>query len=488
MLKPNGEIQGSYLQPCITIVSMPSLSDKLKSLGIKVGATDLPKAAPVHRYGIDSVVAGAYHPTPAGETFVAEQTFDAEYRHGHAAIRPGVPFEALAAWSREPRFRELPLEAYAFLDTETSGLAGGTGTYAFLVGVGRFMSPDSETDKRMETDSSTGFEADKRIGTDLVAYSVADSRMETDSSTGFEADKRIETDSSTDKRMVFRLQQFFMRDPAEEAALLEGLAEFLAPCQALVTFNGKGFDAPLLITRYSLHNIPCPFGDFAHLDLLPLARRLWRDRLPSRALKYLEENVLSAPRTTEDVPGYEIPYLYFDYLRSGDARPLKGVFYHNAMDVVAMAALLSHVDAILDDPFSELVEHGLDVVALAKFFEDLGKWDIAARLFERGLEMELPEADFWLALERLSRLQKRRGDLETAVRLWERAAAQGHIYAHVELAKYHEHQRRDYPEALKWAYSAVELVGTLDIPRYVYNHWMEELEHRTMRLDGKLRK
>jgi uncharacterized protein YprB with RNaseH-like and TPR domain len=484
---------------------MPSLSDKLKSLGIKVGATDLPKAAPVHRYEIDSVVTGAYHPTPAGETFVAEQTFDAEYRHGHAAIQPGVPFEALAAWAREPRFRELPLEAYAFLDTETSGLAGGTGTYAFLVGVGRFMSPDSETDKRMGTDSSTDFEADKRIGTDLVAYSVADSRTETGSSTDSVADLRIEADSSTDKRMVFRLQQFFMRDPAEEAALLEGLAEFLAPCQALVTFNGKGFDAPLLITRYSLHNIPCPFGDFAHLDLLPLARRLWRDRLPSRALKYLEENVLSAPRTTEEVPGYEIPYLYFDYLHTGDARPLKGVFYHNTMDVVAMAALLSHVAAILDDPFSELVEHGLDVVALAKFFEDLGQWERAARLFERGLEMDpstglrrersgersgqaLPEADFWLALERLSRLQKRRGDLETAVRLWERAAAQGHIYAHVELAKYHEHQRRDYPEALKWAHSAVELVGTLDIPRYMYNHWMEELEHRKKRLDGKLRK
>ncbi len=96
----------------------------------------------------------------------------------------------------------------------------------------------------------------------------------------------------------FRLEQFFMRDPAEEAAMLEALAEFLAPAQALVTFNGKAFDAPLLITRYSLHNIPCPFTDFAHLDLLPLARRLWRDRLPSRALKYLEENVLAAPRTS----------------------------------------------------------------------------------------------------------------------------------------------------------------------------------------------
>jgi uncharacterized protein len=407
---------------------MPSLSDKLKLLGVKVGAADLPKAEPIHRYEIETVVSGTYRPTPMGEAFVASQTFAAEYRHGQASILPEVPFRALAAWAREPRFMELPLESYAFLDTETSGLAGGTGTYAFLVGVGRFLEGE------------------------------------------------------------FHLEQFFMRDPAEEASMLESLAEFLAPMQALVTFNGKAFDAPLLLTRYSLHSIPSPFADFAQLDLLPLARSLWRDRLPSRALKYLEENVLAAPRTSEEVPGYEIPYLYFDYLRTGDARPLKGVFYHNAMDVVAMAALLSHVNALLEDPFGEMIEHGLDVVALGKLFENLGEWEMAARLFERGLEMDLPETDFWLAVQRLSHLQKRRGDMETAIGLWERAAGQGHVYAHVELAKYHEHHRHDYAEAMKWTHTALELVSTLDIPRYIYNHWMDELTHRLERLEGKIQK
>ncbi len=405
---------------------MPSLSDKLKSLGVKVGAADLPKIEPASHYEIDKVVAGTYRPTPTGETFVATQTFKADYRHGDTPILPEAAFDALAAWAREPRFLELPLESYAFLDAETSGLAGGTGTYAFLVGVGRFREGE------------------------------------------------------------FQLEQFFMRDPAEEANMLEALAAYLAPMQALVTFNGKSFDAPLLLTRYSMHEIPCPFADFAHLDLLPLARRLWRDRLPSRALKYLEENVLAAPRSIEEVPGYEIPYLYFDYLRSRDARPLKGVFYHNAMDVVTMAALLSHVTSILEDPFGEMVAHGLDVVALGKLYEDLGEWDMAARLFERGLEMELPENDFWLAVQRLSHLQKRRGDLETAIGLWERAAGQGHVYAHVELAKYHEHQSRDYAAAMKWTHSAVELVSTLDIPRYMYKHWMEELTHRLERLEGKI--
>jgi hypothetical protein len=404
----------------------PSLAEKLKSLGIKVGAGDLkPAADKPAGVPIQSVVNGRFIPTRGGETFVAGQVFAADYLHGAAPIHPLPPLGAIAAWARDARLLEIPVEAFAFLDTETSGLAGGTGTYAFLVGVGRFKGGE------------------------------------------------------------FRLSQFFMRDPAEESAMLEALAEFLAPCSALVTFNGKAFDAPLLVTRYALHHIPLPFKDYSHLDLLPLARRLWRDRLPSRALKYLEENVLMAPRSAEEVPGYEIPYLYFDYLRSGDATPLKGVFYHNAMDVVAMAALLRHAAHMLADPLHESIEHGLDRVALAKLFEELGEWETARRLYERGLEQSLPEADFWQAVKRLALLQRRRGDLESAVKLWEKAAADGHMYAFVEMAKYHEHTRRDAPAALEWTRKAMERAGELDIPRYEYKHWMEELEHRRERLEGK---
>ena len=110
---------------------------------------------------------------------------------------------------------------------------------------------------------------------------------------------------------------------------------------------------------------------------------MWRDRLESRALKYLEQHVLIFKRTLDEVQGYEVPWLYFDYLRTGDARPLEGVFYHNAMDVVAMAALLTHVNEAMEHPYNGLVEHGLDFVALGKLFEDLGHWEAAARLFER---------------------------------------------------------------------------------------------------------
>ena len=263
------------------------------------------------------------------------------------------------------------------------------------------------------------------------------------------------------------------------------MATLAIPSRSVVASLGVIFDAPLLVTRYAMHQMPVPFKEYAHLDLLPLARRLWRDRLPSRALKYLEEHILAFTRTTEEVPGYEIPWLYFDYLRSGDAGPLAGVFYHNAMDVVAMAALLNHMGEMTANPYEGRAQHGLDFIALGKLYEDLDRLEEAARLYEHGLELGLEEADFGVAVKRLSILQKKRGDLEHAFRLWEQAAGQGHIYAHIELAKYHEHQMRDPKASLRWTKSARKLVERADLPAYMRKHWLEEIDHRLARLERK---
>jgi hypothetical protein len=155
------------------------------------------------------------------------------------------------------------------------------------------------------------------------------------------------------------------------------------------------------------------------------------------------------------------------------------------MDVVAMAALLTHISGMIADPYAGRVEHGLDFIALGKLFEDLGHWDDAAHLYERGLESNLTEADFGVAARRLSILQKKRGDLDQAVRLWENAAEQGHLYAFVELAKYHEHKRRNEKEALKWTKAALKRVQHSDLPKYIINFWTDELKHRQARLERK---
>lgn len=421
---------------------MLSLSDKLKSLGVKLGARDLqrpefdegPRPEPDERasgrdtYAIEQVLSGRTQPTPFGEAFVVETRYTPEYRHGRYGLWTTASLRTMAEWAGESRLAGCESPGLVFLDTETSGLAGGTGTYAFLIGVGRFHDDH------------------------------------------------------------FHLAQFFMRDPAEEPAQLAALAGYIQPCDALVTFNGKSFDVPLLNTRYTVHRTSTPLASPAQLDLLHLARRLWRDRLPSRALSQLEIHILGTQRSHDDVPGWLIPQLYFDYLRSGDARPLKGVFYHNAMDILAMAALLTHMAQLLADPLNTALEHGLDVVALGKLFEELDRLDAAVQLYERGLAYNnLPEESYWDTQRRLSLVQRRQGDMEAALATWRLAAAGRQIYAHVELAKHYEHHARDYREATRWTQAALDLVNAPTFPRYERRHWLADLQHRLARLQRKLK-
>ncbi len=403
---------------------MPTLSDKLKSLGVRVGARDLPPPAQ-NPLAIERVVPGRLQPTDYGPAFVVETTYAADYRHGRVGLPVTASLKTVAEWARDARIAACGLQSFLFLDTETTGMAGGTGTYAFLVGIGRFAGDE------------------------------------------------------------FRLAQILMRDPIEEPATLALLRECLRPTDALVTFNGKAFDVPLLNARYITNGRDSPFPSLAHLDLLPLARRLWRERLESRALGSLEIHILGAQRTEDDLPSWLVPQVYFDYLRTGDARPLKRILYHNAMDVVAMAALLNHIAQMLADPFGFAVEHGLDVIALAKLYEHLGRLAEAAQLYERGLEYDLEEQVFRLTFQRLSLLQRRRGDLPAAVELWHKAAGSRQIYAFVELAKYYEHKTRDYALAAQWTQDALDVIAAPDSPVDLRKHWQAELEHRLERLRGR---
>ncbi|MBI3158454.1 MAG: ribonuclease H-like domain-containing protein [Chloroflexi bacterium] len=410
---------------------MPSsLSDRLKSLGVTVGAGDLtPKPAPsgpARRAPIEQVMEGRIQETPLGEAFVVEQHYELGHAHGGRNLALTAPLNLLAEWAGDGRIAECAAPGFTFLDTETTGLAGGGGTLAFMVGVGRF--------------DETGF----------------------------------------------HLAQYFLRDPAEEPAMLSALESFLTPCQTLVTFNGKSFDVPLMHGRYITNLAPSPLAGLAQLDLLHLARRLWRLRLPSRALGYLEEHILGETRTADDTPGWLIPELYFDYLRSGDARPLKGVFYHNAMDILSLAALMEHIGHLLADPLNGET-HTLDLVSIARLHEDLGYLDLAAQIYERGLAQDdLPPETRRDTARRLARLHRRRGELPNAVSLWWQAAADREVYAHVELAKFYEHQHKDPGEALKWTDAALALIRQPGTPRHERIQWEDDLLYRRARLERRL--
>jgi uncharacterized protein YprB with RNaseH-like and TPR domain len=395
-------------------------------LGVKVGAQDLPPPRPSKTYPVEQIVAGRFIDTGNGSTYLIEQDFPVEYIHGQVGLRITTRPVTIAEWAGVLEIADQNPEDLVFLDTETSGLVGGTGTFAFLVGAGRYT-PDG-----------------------------------------------------------FHLAQFFMRDPFEEPALLLALEEFIAPCRTIVSFNGKAFDIPLLDTRYTLQGWKSPFRGFSHVDLLHLARRLWRDRLPSRTLANLEVQILRANRTDEEIPGWMIPQIYFDYLRDGDARPLQRVFYHNAMDVVSLAALLNHTSSLLEDPFSQPAAELIDLVAVARLLEDLGHVDSAAQLYSLCLNSELPEDIHTDTLMRLALLHKHRNNYSSAIPLWEQAASRRRILAYEELAKYYEHHAIDLDLALKWTLEAQNALDTLDLPATEKHWWKVEFQHRLQRLQKKL--
>ena len=424
-----------------------SISDRLKALGVKVGAQDLKPAAPVRPDNLEKILEGSTQQTPLGETLVVERRFALGEPHGNSALGLTARLNHLADWAKDGRLRDLPAQALAFLDTETTGLAGGTGTYAFVIGVGR----------------------------------IIDDALE--------------------------IRQFFMRDPVEEPAQLAAFEAFIAPCQAIVTYNGKAFDAPLLATRFISHGLRAPFLDMAHIDLLHLARRLWRDRLPSRTLGNLEVQILGALRTEEDIPGFLIPDIYFNFLHTGDTSQLKNILYHNRMDVLSLVALLDHVAWLLEDPLQFGSQFGSDLIALGKLFEDLGDLQTAMLLYIHGLEHDAARTAAELdasadrltpelllsALGRLAAIHKRQANLEAAIQVWEQAARHTHIEAHIELAKTYEHHLKDYSQAIYWTETAIELVQTSPtingqnpfLNAYQKRQWLLELEHRLERLRRK---
>jgi uncharacterized protein YprB with RNaseH-like and TPR domain len=398
----------------------------LKAMGVQVGARDLPAPKANKSFPIEEVAAGRFIETRTGSTYVIEQDFPLDYVQGQVSLRINTRPMTIAEWAGEKAIADQEPEKLVFLDTETSGLAGGTGTFAFLVGVGRFNSEG------------------------------------------------------------FRLTQFFMRDPLEEPALLMALEDYLAACQTIVSFNGKTFDLPLLVTRYTLQGWKSPFDGLAHVDLLHLSRRLWRDRLPSRTLANLEVQVLHARRKDEEIPGWMIPQMYFDYLRDGDARPMLRVFYHNAMDVVSLAALLNHTSALLEEPGVQQDKETIELAAVARLMEDLGHTDKAAELYKNSLAGDLPEELYIDTILRLALLHKRSGDYETAIPLWVQAAAKGNVDACEELAKFYEHRAGDLKNAIKWTQKALELIDKPEFPVFIKLQFQQEFEHRLERLQRKI--
>ena len=304
--------------------------------------------------------------------------------------------------SRKTRIALQDPEKWLFLDTETTGLAGGTGTYAFLIGLAWW-----------------------------------------------------------DARGL-QVEQFFMRDFAEEHSLLQELSQRVAERPVLVTFNGKSFDWPLLENRFTMTRSIAVPKLAAHLDLLHPARALWKLRLGSVRLVELERYVLDAPRLgwhrENDVASALIPQFYFDYLRGGPAEPLAGVVRHNQMDLRGLAALFGKINTLLSEPADSANEiESLDLFGLSRFLQRRGEDDRAHNACSQALAIGLPAEFRPKARRELAQMAKRRGEHANAADIWLEIVADPRdgIHACEQLAIYYERQAKDPVRAAQFAKLAI---------------------------------
>ena len=296
----------------------------------------------------------------------------------------------------------------------------------------------------------------------------------------------VQTDDAQVERQVLVVRQYFLRDHGDEPAMLRQLDDLLAGKAGLITFNGRSFDVPLLDNRYLMNRLRGRLPEMPHIDLLLPARRLFRARLGSCALGALEQNLLGLQRTHDDVPGWLIPSLYHNFLRTGDARELTRVFYHNEMDMLSMVTLAARMFRHMT---TCACDDALDQVSLGRWQIDLGLFDEAERALRAALEDDATSLDaYQQALSHLGALYKRTERRPEAVLAWQQLAvvSTGDVSAHVELAKHYEWHAADTPAAMEWTRRALALVDRLPLTPNT-RLTRAELTHRLLRLEKKAR-
>ena len=364
-----------------------------------------------------------------------DRVWDDDHFHGRRRlssyrIEPAAPLDlfdrragALDGWA----------DRVVFFDIETTGLSGGAGTLAFLVGCGWF------------------------------------------------------------EEGGFRVRQFFLNGPGGERAMLEALTAVFDAASLVVTYNGKSFDVPLMETRWAFHRTSTPTDDLPHFDMLPPARRLWGRRsaadhdVPREgcSLSTLERTVLGFQRRN-DVPGFEIPTRYFHFLRTGDPAVVAGVLDHNRHDLLSLAAVMSQALWLAQEG-PDACREGREQLGLGRLYERAGEAERARRSYERATDADEPDVRCD-ALARLAVLHRRAGAFEESAAAWQgvldglgdRGAVGSPLgrRAAEALAIHHEHRARNLPAARRYAES---------LRKDASGRFRQDVSHRIDRIDRKLR-
>lgn len=357
---------------------------------------------------------------------IFENHFHPSMKYGRVLISAGLSVggDVLRVLGRESNFSRVDLSSALFLDLETSGVSGGVGVVPFLIGLGFYRDGG------------------------------------------------------------FHISQFFLSELAEEDGFLRELSRFLSGLefQAVVTFNGKVFDLPLLETRFLLHREPFPLQGLPHLDFLFPARSLWSHRQESCRLTALARDVLGAEREG-DIPPDEIPLRYFEYLRSGDFSLIEPILSHNQEDLLSLLGVVIIGASCLSGPaLSEEApaSDALDLFGAARVLEKAGETERFLDFMHRALEGRLPEDIAVRARKKLAEHFKKQKRWDHAVGLWKEMLCSRELSCYRELAMYYEHKIKDYAKAAELAEQALDLASGIS-PSY-----QADFRHRLNRLRSKL--
>ncbi len=322
------------------------------------------------------------------------------------------PFDKSILKRIPPLFSEMEnrdIENLIFYDLETTGLSGGAGTIAFLAGFGWIEK----------------------------------------------------------NRLI--INQYFLHDFPGEIDFLLLINELLVPGKILVSYNGKSFDHPLLRTRFLMKGLK--LNELPEIDLLHAARRLWKKRLPSCRLGTIENSILGIHRVG-DIPGIEIPDIYFNYLKKGHDNRIAGVFRHHLQDIKSLAGLLAHMEKLWLNPMDVSVE---DRTALGRLLLPGNRKEGEALLRESWNNRDFEAAQI------LSIYYKRKGNYIGAANIWkEMWQTRSGFFQGIELAKYYEHKIKDFISAKSIVEVLIQEVITRDNIKVI-----EALKHRLKRLERK---
>ena len=402
---------------------MSDLLDKLKSLGLKIEKADeIELESKEELVSIEDVVDGTWLDIQEERVFVLEK--QVPYGHLHGNIPLAIPNIHVSMPDFMEMHEAIIPEKILFIDTETSSLSSGAGSFVFLVGLAYFDKSD------------------------------------------------------------LKIMQIFMDQPHNEIAFLNYFDDVLSKFNTFVSYNGKAFDIPMLRSRFIMNKLPHSLDAFNHFDLLHTARRIWKIRLDSRRLADIETEILDFKRADEEIPGWLVPQIYFDYQDTGDASPLKGVFYHNEMDVVSLAAIFLHINQMLSrENIGDKVD-ARDIYSIGYTLSKLGHWETSEDFFQICLDKDLPDDVRNEAARNYAYSLKRQGKWKEAIEFWELAAKGNDALSCVELAKYYEHHIRDIQQALKWTRQAHKIIQK---GSYSENE-LADIIHRQARLEIKKEK